>query len=96
MDARGGVSEETVQEVIEAYNYRCAVGGCGPSCSGRLVLHHIKYKSRGGSNRRTNLVLLCDKHHLDEHCGEGNGYSLRSYEDEPAELPWRGRRAIRS
>jgi len=79
-----GVSEEVAEEVAEAYHYRCAVGG---SCEGRLQIHHVKPRGRGGSNRRANLVLLCQKHHDDEHAGKGHGWILGSRDPEPDEFP---------
>ena len=79
-----GVSEETVYAVLEAYDYLCAVGGF---CEGRLEIHHIKWRSRGGSDRKENLTLLCSKHHFQEHEGNSQGWSLGSREDEPTTLP---------
>lgn len=42
--------------------WRCTV----PACSGRRNLHdhHIHFRSRGGSNRRTNRTTVCAAHHL--------------------------------
>lgn len=80
------MNPETVDRVVDAYGGRCAVGG---RCRGRLQLHHIKYRSRGGSDRPENLVLLCAAHHADEHAGRGRGWSLRSWEPEPDRIPWR-------
>lgn len=37
---------------------RCRWMGCRGS-----QIHHIEYKSEGGSNEPHNLILLCDKHH---------------------------------
>jgi len=41
--------------------WRCQV----PACSGRRKLqdHHIVFRSRGGSNARTNRIALCAGHH---------------------------------
>ena len=42
--------------------WRCAV----PACSSRRNLqdHHIRFRSRGGDNARTNRVTVCAGHHL--------------------------------
>lgn len=87
VDVPKGITEAMALRVVEAYRYRCAESG--PFCDGRLHLHHIKYKSRGGSDRAENLVLLCRKHHDDEHQGRGNGWSLSRLENEPDRLPMR-------
>ena len=48
--------------------WRCQV----PGCSGAAAhLHHIRYRSHGGSNERWNLVSLCVAHHL---AGVHQGY----------------------
>ena len=41
---------------------RCAVPTCGRR--GILHVHHIVYRSHGGDNDTTNLVTLCESHHL--------------------------------
>jgi hypothetical protein len=41
-----------------------------PGCSGRVVQsHHRHWKSRGGSNERSNLLALCPAHHASVHKG---------------------------
>jgi hypothetical protein len=37
-----------------------------PACSGRRNLHdhHVRFRSRGGDNRRTNRITVCARHHL--------------------------------
>ncbi len=84
---RIGITDEVVDQVLTAYFHRCAVGP--PLCNGPLELHHIRHRSRGGSNRPENLVPLCQKHHFDEHDGRSNGWSLHSWEEEPTKLPIR-------
>jgi hypothetical protein len=32
-------------------------------CSNKLEVHHIKYRSQGGSDAPNNLITLCQKHH---------------------------------
>lgn len=47
--------------VFEREGWRCAV----PGCSSRSALHdhHVKFRSRGGSNRLENRVAVCVWHH---------------------------------
>ena len=42
--------------------WRCTV----PACSGRRNLHdhHLRFRSRGGDNARTNRTTVCVAHHL--------------------------------
>jgi hypothetical protein len=42
--------------------YRCQVPGC--SCRRNLQVHHIVFRSRGGSDNESNLITLCSSHHL--------------------------------
>ncbi len=54
--------------VFERDGWRCTV----PACSGRRNLHdhHVRFRSRGGDNRRTNRITVCAWHHLRAiHCG---------------------------
>ena len=32
-------------------------------CKGRLHVHHIKYRGRGGDDSVENAIVLCAKHH---------------------------------
>ena len=41
--------------------YRCQVRGCSRPAA---HLHHIEYRSRGGSNDESNLLCVCAGHHL--------------------------------
>ena len=47
--------------VLSRDNYSCQCGLKG--CSNRLEVHHIKFRSQGGSDAPDNLITLCDKHH---------------------------------
>jgi len=76
----------TVTIVYKSYHNQCAEGG---GCEGGLMIHHIKFKSRGGSNRPENLVLLCALHHTHQHDGTSDRWSLNSWEDEPDAIPWK-------
>ena len=60
-------------ENIKAYilsrdNYRCQSKKKG--CSNKLEVHHIKYRSQGGSDAPNNLITLCQKHHKALHAGK--------------------------
>lgn len=48
--------------IFERDGWQCRV----PACSGRRHLHdhHIRFRSRGGDNRRTNRITVCAWHHL--------------------------------
>ena len=89
-ECRQVITEDLANEVAEAFDFRCAVGG--HKCQGRLVLHHIKYKSRSGSDKKENLVLLCGFHHAEEHASRGFGWSLHSWEEEGTVFPARRKR----
>lgn len=39
-------------------------------CSERLEVHHIKFRSNGGSDKPSNLITLCEKHHKELHKGK--------------------------
>ena len=48
--------------ILARDGWRCAV----PACSSRRNLHdhHLKYRSRGGTNAQENRVAACAAHHL--------------------------------
>jgi len=48
--------------------YKCQSDKKG--CSDRLEVHHIKYRSQGGSDAPENLITLCSKHHKQLHNGK--------------------------
>jgi hypothetical protein len=53
-------------ENVKAYvlardGYKCQCGKSG--CSEQLHVHHIVFKSQGGSDAPSNLITLCKKHH---------------------------------
>jgi hypothetical protein len=60
-------------ENVKAYilsrdGYKCQ---CGESnCSKKLEVHHIKFRSNGGSDNPDNLITLCSKHHDQLHKGK--------------------------
>ena len=53
--------------VLNRDNYTCQI--CGEKDS-RLEVHHIQFRSKGGSNRMDNLVTLCSNCHGKIHNGE--------------------------
>lgn len=60
-------------ENVKAYilhrdGYKCQSGKSG--CSKTLHVHHIKFRSNGGSNAPENLITLCSKHHKELHDGK--------------------------
>lgn len=40
---------------------------CGRNGSSGLQVHHIMYRSQGGSDEPNNLILLCQQHHDEAH-----------------------------
>ena len=48
-------------KIMERDGFRCQVPGC--SCRRFLEVHHIVYRSHGGSNEGWNLITLCGFHH---------------------------------
>lgn len=60
-------------ENVKAYilsrdDYKCQCSQKG--CSSKLEIHHIKYRSKGGSDIPENLITLCSKHHKALHNGK--------------------------
>lgn len=55
------------QAVLSRDNYTCQI--CGAKHA-KFEVHHIKFKSQGGSNRIDNLVTLCKDCHSKIHKGE--------------------------
>jgi len=53
------MSQDDRFEIIEADGFRCRF--CGRD--NYLHVHHIKYRSEGGSDDRSNLITLCGRHH---------------------------------
>ncbi|MFH2006133.1 MAG: HNH endonuclease, partial [bacterium] len=54
---------ESLYRIAERDGWRCAAPGC--SCRRNLAVHHIVFRSRGGGEEDSNLVLLCNRHHLE-------------------------------
>ena len=54
--------------VLTRDGHKCQAGKSG--CTKRLEVHHIKFKSQGGSDNPNNLITLCSKHHKELHEGK--------------------------
>lgn len=54
--------------VLTRDGHKCQAGKSG--CTQRLEVHHIKFKSQGGSDNPNNLITLCSKHHKELHEGK--------------------------
>ncbi|MEI3336354.1 MAG: HNH endonuclease [Clostridium sp.] len=65
------------------YNHKCQ----NPNCKNKdkkdqiLKIHHIKYRSEGGSDRPENLITLCSKCHTPANHKKGKFLtcSIRTY-----------------
>jgi len=53
--------ENTKAYILSRDGYRCQSGEKG--CCDKLHVHHIVFRSNGGSNTPSNLITLCEKHH---------------------------------
>src|SRR5690606_27328778 len=60
----------TREYVLHRDDHKCQSGKS--DCTKRLEVHHIKFKSRGGSDTPPNLITLCSKHHKQLHEGKLN------------------------
>lgn len=54
--------------VLSRDRYKCQCGKSG--CSKKLEVHHIIFRSNGGSDSPDNLITLCSKHHDQLHKGK--------------------------
>lgn len=64
------VSPDVRKLVRERDGFKCRVCGVPETKKNKLQLHHIKYRSRGGSNHPDNLMLVCQECHTAIHKGE--------------------------
>ena len=48
--------------ILKRDRFRCQVPGC--NCRRNLHIHHIIWRSKGGTDDPANLIVLCVKHHL--------------------------------
>lgn len=75
-DVKGKAYQQGEQygyENVKAYvlardQHQCQAGKKG--CKPVLNVHHIKFKSQGGSDSPNNLITLCEKHHEQLHDGK--------------------------
>jgi hypothetical protein len=65
--AKAAVPPATERLVLERAQHRCEVPGC--RSSKHLTIHHIVFRSHGGSHAAWNLVVLCNGHHRLLHVG---------------------------
>jgi 5-methylcytosine-specific restriction endonuclease McrA len=65
---------ELREYVLIKFNHRCAYAGDNSPCDQVLNVDHLVPRSRGGSNRVSNLVCACRKHNE-----EKNNLSLEEY-----------------
>jgi hypothetical protein len=63
LDSSGGIFpiNDAYRRVYEAYNYTCAIPGCGRGDV--LEIHHINGRKIKNSNAMENLIVLCPTHH---------------------------------
>jgi hypothetical protein len=65
--ARQEISPATRRKVLHRDQERCRVPGCMSHTN--LDVHHIGQLMYGGSNEMSNLLTLCEAHHLAHHDG---------------------------
>jgi hypothetical protein len=53
--------------VLSRDNHKCFFN---KNCSNKLHVHHIKFRSNGGSDKPNNLITVCEKHHNQIHKGK--------------------------
>lgn len=56
------------QYVLARDSHKCQADKKG--CVEKLHVHHIVFKSQGGSDAPNNLITLCEKHHINLHAGK--------------------------
>jgi hypothetical protein len=61
------VSPRLRRQVLARDRHRCVVSGCRNARN--IEVHHIHFKSRGGSNKMENLITMCTGHHTMLHEG---------------------------
>jgi hypothetical protein len=65
--ARQEISPATRRKVLHRDHERCRVPDC--KCHTNLDVHHIVHVEQGGTNDMSNLLTLCEAHHLAHHDG---------------------------
>lgn len=59
--------ENVKSYVLSRDKHKCQCGKSG--CNEKLQVHHIKFRSQGGTDNPNNLITLCEKHHKQVHDG---------------------------
>jgi len=59
---RAGPAWRRRYRIFERDGWRCRVPGC--TARRNLQVHHVRFRSRGGSDDDANLAVLCATHHL--------------------------------
>jgi hypothetical protein len=59
---RAGPAWRRRYRIFERDGWRCRVPGC--TAQRNLQVHHVRFRSRGGSDDDANLAVLCATHHL--------------------------------
>jgi hypothetical protein len=65
--AKATVPPATERLVLQRAKHRCEVPGC--RSSQHLTIHHVIFRSHGGTHDAWNLIVLCDGHHRLLHDG---------------------------
>jgi hypothetical protein len=65
--ARQTIPPATRRSVLHRDKGRCQVPAC--TCHNNLDIHHIVHREHGGTNELSNLITLCEAHHLAHHDG---------------------------
>lgn len=75
---------EVVAAVLKRDGFGCQARGIAPGeCKGKLEIHHLLARGRGGKHDLENLLTLCLRHHawVTEHPAEASrlGLNRRGY-----------------
>lgn len=64
------ISQHVRRAVLDRDNDQCQL--CGVGGENRLQLHHIQYRSQGGTHEPANLITVCFSCHENIHRGEAD------------------------
>lgn len=70
LEAPKNIPARTRFLVLERDNYQCQL--CGTGGENRLQLHHLTYRSQGGTHDPANLVTVCFVCHQQIHLGRAD------------------------